>query len=135
MICRIVLSLQTSRSPTSPLRRNLIALTMGALLFFGVVAPHAPGGEHNGSPVGVEIDGAAQHPKAPLHFEASHPENHPACPVCLLQIQGRSLLSLPAIPPVPLHSGAVSTLVEHRASLSSPHLGPARAPPALSASA
>lgn len=127
--------MHTSRSLTSPLRRNLVVWTMGLLVLFGVVAPHARGAEHNESPVGVEIDGAAQHPTAPLHFEASHPEIHPACPVCLLQIQGRPLLALPAIPPVPLYSGGVSTFVEHVASLPSPCLGPARAPPALSASA
>lgn len=108
---------------------------MGCALIFGGLTPHAPSEEHAAPFLqGIEFDGAAQHPREPAHIEGSRSETHPACPACLLHIQGSSLVMAPT--PLPgLQPGEAVTL--RPGQLLSPAflvLRPARAPPVLSSS-
>jgi hypothetical protein len=107
---------------------------MGCALALGGLTPHAPAEEHTDSLQGVEIDGAAQHPREPSHFEGSRPEVHPVCAACLLQIQGSSLLTpLAPLPGVQQGEALAVRPVPHAAApFQVP--GPARAPPALPSS-
>jgi hypothetical protein len=124
----------TQPSPPSSWRRAVVAWIMGCALVLGGLTPHAPAEEHADSLRGVEIDGAAQHPRDPSHIEGSRPEVHPACAACLLQIQGSSLLT-PLAPLPGLQPGA-AVAVQPRPHVSPPVQvpGPARAPPVPSSS-
>lgn len=108
-----------------------VAWILGCVLLLGAATPHAPAEEHGGSLQSFEIDCAAQHPGDPAHFEGSHPETHPACVACLLQIQGGSLLTPPAPLPGLLPGEAVASRPERSIIPAFTVPGPARAPPAL----
>jgi hypothetical protein len=120
-------------------RRSLVAWLMGCALILGGLTPHAPSEEHaspflQGTEFGIEFDSAAQHPREPIHLEGSRPESHPACPACLLHIQGSSLVRSPA--PLPGLQPGEAVALRLGPSLSPPFLilRPARGPPVLSSS-
>lgn len=106
-----------------------------ALAFlFGAVVPHevfAAG--HRDSPVGAAIDRSASHPGDPLHVEQSTVEFEAACPLCVLQLQTRSVLHPPEgpLPPLPTSDDFLAAAAQ-ACSAPLPRLGPARAPPRLS---
>ena len=114
--------------------RALLAVTLGLALFLGAVVPHevfAAG--HRDSPIGAAIDRSASHPGDPVHVEQSTVEFEAACPLCVLQLQTRSVLHPPEAPLPPLPTSddfLAATAQTHSAPL--PRLGPARAPPRLS---
>jgi hypothetical protein len=107
---------------------------LGCVLLLGALTPHSPAEEHGDSLQSFEIDGAAQHPGDPAHFEGSRPETHPACPACLLHVQTSSLVT----PPAPLHGllpGEAVALRPERSIIPAFTVpGPARAPPVSSPS-
>ena len=114
--------------------RALLALAVALAFSFGAVVPHevfAAG--HRDSPVGATIDRSASHPGDPVHVERSTVEFEAACPLCVLQLQTRSVLHPPEAPLPPLLSSddfQTAAAQVHSAPL--PRLGPARAPPRLS---
>lgn len=113
-------------------------MALGLAFSLGAVVPHevfAAG--HRDSPLGIPIDAAidrsASHPGDPVHVEQSTVEFQAACPLCVLQLQTRSVLHPPEAPLPPL-STSDDFLAASAPSCSSPlpRLGPARAPPRLS---
>lgn len=122
--------------PSSPLpwRRAIVAWFLGCALLLGAVAPHAPSEGHAESLQAFEIDGAAQHPGDPAHFEGSRPETHPACLACLLHLQSSSLLTPPAPLPGLLPGETVAALPVRLTAPAFSVPGPARGPPAAHSS-
>jgi hypothetical protein len=111
-------------------RRTLLVLTTGLALAFGMAVPHDPVFEHEGLR-GSVVDEAAQHPEAPPHLEGSKSAWRGPCESCLLQLQTASRLIPPPAPlPEPVRGEAVAFPETLPVSSVSPHLGPARAPPA-----
>ncbi|HEX2641524.1 MAG TPA: hypothetical protein VHU81_00925 [Thermoanaerobaculia bacterium] len=125
-----MLRLGTPLASPLPWRRAVVAWFLGCVLLLGSVAPHAPAEEHTDSLQAFEIDGAAQHPGDPAHFEGSRPETHPACQACLLHLQGSSLLTAPAPLPGLQPGAAVAVRPEPSPSAAFQILRPARGPPA-----
>jgi hypothetical protein len=111
-------------------------LSLGLALFLGAVVPHeALAAGHRDSAVGAAIDHSARHPGDPIHIEQSTVEFEAACPLCVLQLQTRSVLQTPEAPQPPLvRSGEVLIAATSVDSVPSRRLGPARAPPRLSSS-
>jgi hypothetical protein len=111
-------------------RRALLVLTAGLTLAFGMAVPHDPVFEHEGLR-GSVVDEAARHPDAPPHLEGSKSAYRGPCESCLLQLQSGSRLIPPPAPlPEPVRGETVAFLETVPVSSVSPHLGPARAPPA-----
>jgi hypothetical protein len=123
-----------STALTSSPWRALLALVVALAFSLGAVVPHevfAAG--HRDSPVGAAIDRSASHPGDPVHIEQSAVEFEAACPLCVLQLQTRSVLHPPEapLPPLPTSDNFLAATAQtHSAPL--PRLGPARAPPRLS---
>lgn len=120
----------SSRTGLPPLRRALTALVALLALGAGTFALHDPWSERPGAPAEVAIEEAAQHPEEPIHFEASHVADHPACGACLAQIQtpsapGRPERAAPLLPP----AGSVIGPVHTRPLCPTISSVPSRAPP------
>jgi hypothetical protein len=112
---------------------SLVACLTLALLVGGQVIPHGAAEEHSDLPIGTPLDANAQHPGQPLHMETSAPEVAHACTACLLQTGTRSTLSRPVAVPLPLTvRSEILPEIERLDTAPVRHLGPARAPPAVS---
>jgi hypothetical protein len=130
----VAVPLRRPARPTALIPSPWLALALALAFLFGAVVPHevfAAG--HRDSPVGAAIDRSASHPGDPAHVEQSTVEFQAACPLCVLQLQTRSVLHPPEAPLPPLlSSNDVLAAVAQIHSAPLPRLGPARAPPRLS---
>lgn len=115
--------------------RGFWAGLLAAILLLGAIDWHPAGESPHSflSGAGEVYFPGAEHPDQPVHFDASHPAERPACPVCLhhRQTAGAHLLAAALLVPPDLDSAAVPAPDRVNASGSSRSTG-ARGPPSIS---